>query len=46
MRVGKTEERATSGPAAGEIDLLTVIMHEMGHLLGYPDLNPQAVPMI
>jgi hypothetical protein len=30
LRVGATEERATSGPAAGEMDLLTVIMHEMG----------------
>jgi hypothetical protein len=44
LKVAKTEERATSGPAAGEIDLLTVVMHEMGHLLGYPDLNPQVSP--
>ncbi len=44
LRVGATEERATSGPAAGEMDLLTVIMHEMGHFLGHGDLNPQASP--
>jgi hypothetical protein len=44
LRVGATEERATSGPAAGEMDLLTVIMHEMGHFLGHEDLDPQAFP--
>ncbi len=44
VQVAKTEDRATSGPAAGEMDLLTVIMHEMGHLLGCQDLNPQASP--
>jgi hypothetical protein len=44
VQVAKTEKRATSGPAAVEMDLLTVIMHEMGHFLGYPDLNPQAYP--
>ncbi len=44
VRVAKTEERATSGPAAGEMDLLTVIMHEMGHFLGHKDLDPRAFP--
>ena len=44
LRVAATEERATSGPAAGEMDLLTVIMHEMGHFLGHEDLDPRAFP--
>jgi hypothetical protein len=26
-------------PAAGKIDLLTVVLHEMGHLAGRPDVN-------
>ncbi len=26
------------------MDLLTVIMHEMGHFLGYQDLDPQVSP--
>ena len=44
VQVTKTEDLATSGPAAGEMDLLTVIMHEMGHFLGQNDLNPQLSP--
>ncbi len=44
LRVAATEERATGGPAAGQMDLLTVIMHEMGHFLGHDDLSPQAFP--
>ena len=30
VQVAKTEERAASGPVAGRMDLLTVIMHEWG----------------
>jgi len=32
---------ATS-PAFGRMDLLTVVMHEMGHVLGFKDLDPNA----
>ncbi|MCU0595158.1 MAG: hypothetical protein MUC98_06825 [Desulfobacterota bacterium] len=32
---------ATS-PAFGHMDLLTVVMHEMGHVLGFEDLDPNA----
>ena len=28
-----------NSPAAGKIDLLTVLMHEMGHVLGLPDVS-------
>jgi hypothetical protein len=31
----------TGSPAAGEVDLLTVLEHEMGHVIGLPD-NAQA----
>ena len=44
LRVAATEERTNSGPAAGEMDLLAVIMHEMGHFLGHADLDPRAFP--
>jgi hypothetical protein len=44
VQAAKTEELATSGPAASRMDLLTVIMHEMGHLLGHEDLDSQASP--
>ena len=27
--------------AYGEIDLLTVVMHELGHVFGFKDLNPE-----
>src|SRR5439155_20262196 len=31
-------------PAFGRMDLLTVVEHELGHVLGLDDLDPQAVP--
>src|SRR5262249_42731242 len=41
---GGREYRVTSGPAAGHVDLLTVVEHELGHLLGLPDLDARAHP--
>jgi hypothetical protein len=32
-----TDPSLTASPPAGEVDLLTVVLHEMGHLLGYGD---------
>jgi hypothetical protein len=32
------------GPAAGRMDLLTTVVHEMGHVLGLPDLDPASDP--
>jgi hypothetical protein len=31
-----------TSPAFGRMDLLTVVMHEMGHVLGFKDLDPNA----
>jgi hypothetical protein len=31
-------------PAYGRMDLLTVVEHELGHVLGLSDLDPQATP--
>jgi hypothetical protein len=31
-----------TSPAFGRMDLLTVVMHEMGHMLGFKDLDPNA----
>ncbi len=35
---------ATSGAAATRVDLLSVLMHEMGHLIGHIDLDPVTAP--
>ena len=39
-----TQLTATSGPAAGRTDLLTTVMHEMGHHLGLNDLDADLAP--
>ncbi len=31
-----------SGPATGRMDMLTVLTHELGHVLGFGDLNAEA----
>jgi hypothetical protein len=41
---GSNQLVARSGPAATSADLLTVVMHEMGHILGLPDLDPALYP--
>ncbi len=43
-RVGRFEKQADEGPAVGRYDLLTVVMHEFGHVLGLDDLNPITAP--
>jgi len=43
--VAPTQLSATPNSVAGEqVDLLTVISHELGHVLGLPDLDPNADP--
>ena len=43
--VAPTEFDATPGsPAYGEVDLLTAVSHEMGHILGLPDVANAAEP--
>jgi VCBS repeat-containing protein len=40
LRLNELELMATAtSPAFGRMDLLTVVMHEMGHVLGYQDLD-------
>ncbi|MBL8829710.1 MAG: cadherin-like domain-containing protein, partial [Planctomycetaceae bacterium] len=43
-RVGRFERQADDGEAAGKYDLLTVMMHEFGHVLGLDDLDSSDVP--
>jgi hypothetical protein len=44
-RVAAAELQAGPGsPAFGRVDLLTVVMHELGHQLGLADLDPAAAP--
>jgi Putative Ig domain len=43
-RPGSKQLIAKTGPAATEVDLLTVVMHEMGHILGLEDLDPKRYP--
>jgi hypothetical protein len=38
---GGTELSSVEGPTAGQMDLLTAIMHEMGHVLDLPDTATQ-----
>ena len=43
VRLNEVELAAIStSPAFGRMDLLTVVMHELGHVLGYGDLDPNA----
>jgi hypothetical protein len=43
LRLNELELMARSAsPAFGRMDLLTVVMHEMGHVLGFEDLDPNA----
>ncbi|MBL6705968.1 MAG: hypothetical protein ISQ06_07650, partial [Planctomycetaceae bacterium] len=37
-------QAGTTSQAADRIDLLTVVLHEMGHALNFDDLNPAAFP--
>ena len=44
-RIAPTELMAGPGsPAAGRMDLLTVVMHELGHVVGLNDVNTAAHP--
>ena len=40
-RLGNQWVATAGSPAAGRMDLLTAVMHELGHVLGYTDLTPQ-----
>lgn len=39
-----SDDSELAGEAAGRVDLLTVVLHELGHVLGLTDLNPAAHP--
>jgi hypothetical protein len=41
---GSPQMSAVSGAAAGRVDLLTMVMHELGHELGLDDLDPTNSP--
>ena len=44
-RIATSELRAFGdSPASGRMDLLTVVMHELGHVLGRADLGPEVEP--
>jgi hypothetical protein len=44
-RLAATELTAGSGsPASGRMDLLTVVMHELGHVLGFDDVETASHP--
>lgn len=43
--VAPSERQAVGkSPAVGEVDLLTVVMHEMGHLFGLPEVSETDFP--
>jgi uncharacterized repeat protein (TIGR01451 family) len=45
QRVTSTEvQAAPTSPAYGRMDLLTVVLHELGHVIGLPDLDPRTDP--
>jgi len=37
---GREFQASASSPARGKVDLLTVVLHELGHVLGYADIDP------
>jgi VCBS repeat-containing protein len=43
LKLSELELMATdTSPAFGRMDLLTVVMHELGHVLGFEDIDPNA----
>src|SRR5262249_40215896 len=39
------DEEFAGGPAMGTMDLLTAVLHEMGHLVGQPDVSSLTSPL-